>query len=60
MTFTDLALVLRSQSDGERAEAMSAYMRHLFPFLGLPTPQRRALLKPFLKDWKARAKAQGG
>lgn len=59
MTFTDLALVLRSQADGDRAEAMSAYMRHLFPFLGLPTPQRRALLKPFLKDWKARAKAQG-
>jgi 3-methyladenine DNA glycosylase AlkD len=29
--------------DLERAAAMSAYMRNLFPFLGVPSPQRSAL-----------------
>lgn len=29
--------------DPERAAGMSAYMRGQFPFLGIPTPQRRAL-----------------
>ena len=32
-----------------RAAAMSAYMRGQFPFLGIPTPARRATLKPAFK-----------
>jgi len=35
-------------ADVERAAAMSAYMRGQFPFLGIPTPARRAAVKPVL------------
>ena len=31
------------------AAAMRAYLRDQFPFLGIPTPARRAVLKPLLK-----------
>ena len=34
--------------DPARAAAMSAYMRDLFPFLGIPTPQREALQREAL------------
>jgi 3-methyladenine DNA glycosylase AlkD len=35
-------------ADPARADAMAAYMRHRFPFLGIPTPQRRALSRKVL------------
>lgn len=38
----------------ENAVKMSAYMRNLFPFYGLPTPKRQAIYKDFLKKEKAR------
>jgi 3-methyladenine DNA glycosylase AlkD len=36
--------------DSAKAAPMRAYMRHQFPFLGLPTPQRRALSRAVLAD----------
>jgi len=35
-------------ADPERAVKMSAYVRNLFPFLGLPASRRRGLSKEFL------------
>lgn len=35
-------------ADSNQAVKMSAYMRDLFPFLGIPTPKRRLLSKEFL------------
>jgi 3-methyladenine DNA glycosylase AlkD len=49
---------LRAAADPKKAVQMSAYMRDQFPFLGIPTPERKKLclefLKPFSKkpiDW---------
>ncbi|WP_460533022.1 DNA alkylation repair protein [Chitinimonas naiadis] len=41
--------LLRPVADPQRAGPMRAYMREQFPFLGLPTPVRRATLRPLLK-----------
>jgi 3-methyladenine DNA glycosylase AlkD len=41
---------LRAAANAESAAKMSAYMRGQFPFLGLPTPERRKLSREFLKD----------
>ena len=41
---------LRAYSDPPAARQMSAYMKDLFPFLGIHTPLRRALAKDFLKQ----------
>ncbi len=40
---------LAALADPARAGAMGAYLRGQFPFLGIPTPARRAALKPLLK-----------
>jgi 3-methyladenine DNA glycosylase AlkD len=40
---------LAALADPARAANMSAYLRNQFPFLGIPTPARRAALKPLLK-----------
>src|SRR3990172_7193034 len=39
---------LSAHRDAERAEGMSAYMRCKFPFLGIPTGERRAMPRPAL------------
>lgn len=39
----------RSHADAEKARSMSAYMRDLFPFLGIPKPERARLQREFLK-----------
>jgi 3-methyladenine DNA glycosylase AlkD len=39
----------RAAADPERAVQMKAYMRGQFPFLGIPTPERKKLSQPFLK-----------
>ena len=40
-------------SNNEKAVAMSKYMRDLFKFYGIPTPERRAIYKGLLKTEKA-------
>jgi 3-methyladenine DNA glycosylase AlkD len=46
---TDLAAViaatLEPARDPRRAAPMAAYMRHQFPFLGIPSPERRRLVR---------------
>jgi 3-methyladenine DNA glycosylase AlkD len=37
---------LRAAADADRAADMAAYMRGQFPFLGVPTPQRRRIARP--------------
>jgi len=49
--------ILKSAANPEKAASMSAYMREQFPFLGIPTPERKKLCREFLKtqkslDWK--------
>lgn len=36
-------------ADSERAVQMSKYMKNRFPFWGIPTPERNAMVKQFLK-----------
>ncbi|MDO4898020.1 MAG: DNA alkylation repair protein [Rothia sp. (in: high G+C Gram-positive bacteria)] len=59
MNFTAHCEAFQAAADPQAAPAMEAYMRNQFEFLGLPTPQRRALLKPFLTDAKKEAKTTG-
>ena len=44
--------VLTANAQPARAEPMRAYMRDQFIFLGIPTPLRRKLLSPRLKELK--------
>jgi 3-methyladenine DNA glycosylase AlkD len=55
----DIFRIFRAAANAERAAEMSAYMRGQFPFLGLPTPERRKLSRELLKaksksapDWE--------
>jgi len=45
---TRLQAAFEPQCDPTRAAAMSAYMRNLFPYLGIPSPQRSALTREAL------------
>lgn len=38
--------------DSEQSIKMSKYMRNLFPFMGIPTPQRNAVIKKYFKNIK--------
>ena len=49
MNFAEIAERLYEQANPVRAVQMSAYMRHQFSFLGIPKPERKALLQPFLR-----------
>ncbi len=46
----DIFEVFRSAANPEKAAPMSAYMRDQFPFLGIPTPERRKLSREFYKS----------
>ncbi len=51
---TDVRSALASVAVPDDAEPMAAYMKHLFPFLGVKTPARRAATRPLLtaaRDW---------
>jgi len=47
--FDDLATDLRAAADPERAPAMAAYMKDHFEFLGVASPERKAVQKPLLR-----------
>ncbi|MDR1940321.1 MAG: DNA alkylation repair protein [Clostridiales bacterium] len=49
MNFEDLYALLKSNANPERAAEMSAYMRNLFPFFGIPAPLRKRLFADCLK-----------
>lgn len=46
----DIEKTLLEKADKELAKKQSAYMRQLFPFLGVTTPHRRALVRPLHKS----------
>lgn len=45
----ELTSWFRTHSHPEKANAMSAYMKNRYPFLGIQTPERNRLLKTFLQ-----------
>lgn len=44
--------IFYQNADQERAQPMAAYMKNLFPFLGIAKPERAVLSKEFLKQCK--------
>ena len=46
--FQNLKKLFKLHADENTARQMAAYMRGQFKYYGIPTPQRRALSKPFL------------
>lgn len=52
MNFPEIAERLYEGANPVRAAEMSAYMRHQFSFLGIPKPERKAVLQPFLRAEK--------
>jgi 3-methyladenine DNA glycosylase AlkD len=46
----DLRACLAAHANPQRAAGMAAYMKHRFPFFGIATAERRALLKAFLAE----------
>jgi 3-methyladenine DNA glycosylase AlkD len=44
---------LEARADPAKAVEMAAYMKDHFPFLGVPTPERRTATREALGDWKA-------
>ena len=51
----DIFEIFRRNADRRLAAPMSAYMRNLFPFLGIAKPKRAELSKDFLKQAKGTA-----
>lgn len=43
---------IEQEADAEQAEKMSAYMQNQFSFLGIPKPQLKEIIKPYLKIGK--------
>jgi 3-methyladenine DNA glycosylase AlkD len=50
MTQNELFDSLEHHRNAEVALKMAAYMKNHFPFLGVPSPMRKLLQKPFLKE----------
>ncbi len=46
--FENLSTDLRAAANPERAPQMIAYMKDHFPFLGVTSPERKAIQKPFM------------
>ncbi len=46
--YARIAATFEARRDAAQAQPMAAYMRHQFPFLGIPTPARRPLLREAL------------
>ena len=51
-TYERIKELFEAHDDAQRAAAMSAYLRDQFLFYGIPTPQRRALIRPLLRAEK--------
>ncbi|MCL2529626.1 MAG: DNA alkylation repair protein [Coriobacteriia bacterium] len=51
-SYEELFALFKEHADVELAAEMSAYMRSLFPFLGIKTPVRRKLSSTFIKAAK--------
>jgi 3-methyladenine DNA glycosylase AlkD len=49
----DIREEFRTHEDGKKAISMSCYMRDQFSFYGLPSPLRKTIEKPYIKEAKA-------
>jgi 3-methyladenine DNA glycosylase AlkD len=49
--FDELRAALEARAEPSRADAMAAYMRHMFEFLGLPAPVRRKQATAFMRSF---------
>jgi 3-methyladenine DNA glycosylase AlkD len=47
-----LGAAFDARRDPEKAVAMAAYMKDQFPFLGIPSPERRVAQREALGDWR--------
>ena len=47
-----LTAAFAPRRDPEKAVAMAAYMKDRFPFLGIPSPERRVAQREALGDWR--------
>lgn len=52
MNLSDIFQELESNANNENAEQMARYMRNQFSFLGLKTPERRAITTSYFKEAK--------
>ncbi|MCB1179534.1 MAG: DNA alkylation repair protein [Leptospiraceae bacterium] len=52
MNLNDLTNVYQKNSNKAKATQMSAYLKNLFPFFGIPKPTRAIINKPFLAELK--------
>jgi len=52
MDYSKIFSEFEKNRNAEQAKSMSAYMRNLFAYLGIPSPKRRELQKEFLKTAK--------
>jgi hypothetical protein len=51
MFINELERIFLLNADEFHAKRKTAYMRHLFPFIGLLTPLRKTLQKPLFKTY---------
>jgi 3-methyladenine DNA glycosylase AlkD len=50
-----LTAAFDARRDPDKAVAMAAYMKDRFPFLGIPSPERRVAQREALGDWRTPA-----
>ena len=53
MDFENLSAAMTTRADPQKAAPMKAYMRGQFEYLGIPTPARRDICKPYFKAAKS-------
>lgn len=52
MWYNELFIKMEKSENKEQAQKMSAYMQNKFPFLGIPKPELKVIMKPYLATTK--------
>ena len=58
--YTQIKARFEENQNPENAVKMAKYMKNLFPFYGIPTPQRKKLCRDFLKEEKKKGAVDWG
>lgn len=58
--YTKIKVEFEKNQNPENAVKMAKYMKNLFPFYGIPTPQRKKLYRDFLKEGKKKGEVDWG
>lgn len=58
--YTKIKVEFEKNQNPENAVKMAKYMKNLFPFYGIPTPQRKKLYRNFLKEEKKKGEVDWG